>query len=266
MQVAGPGLGGLLAQLVSAAAGLVLDAVSFSSPRSAWPGSGRRHPAPTRKPVESLGRQIRAGVDFLRRDRYLRWFVVLGSVSNFGLIGYSAVLVLHLVRELGLSPTGVGIVLAVGSAGGLVGAALAPYVSLRFGSGAPASPCWYWAGRPPCWWRSASQGGVRVWCRSACSWLGFSWWRATSSAAPGSSATYRPRSSPRVVTTHQVVAYAAMPLAGLVAGWLGSVLGIRSTIAVMATVYLLASLAILLSPFRRLHDLRNRNDVTPAAR
>jgi hypothetical protein len=29
MQVAGPGLGGLLAQLVSAAAGLVLDAVSF---------------------------------------------------------------------------------------------------------------------------------------------------------------------------------------------------------------------------------------------
>ena len=44
MQVAGPGLGGLLAQVVSAAAGLVLDAASFLVSAPAWPGSGRRTP------------------------------------------------------------------------------------------------------------------------------------------------------------------------------------------------------------------------------
>jgi hypothetical protein len=58
-----------------------------------------------------------------------------------------------------------------------------------------------------------------------------------------------------VITTSQVIAYAAMPLAGLAAGWLGSTLGIRSTIAIMAMVHALASVAILLSPFRRLRDL-----------
>ena len=64
----------------------------------------------------------------------------------------------------------------------------------------------------------------------------------------------------RVVTTHQVIAYAAMPLAGVVAGALGATLGIRGTIAVMAAVHVLASVAILFSPFRGLRDLPKRPD------
>lgn len=59
----------------------------------------------------------------------------------------------------------------------------------------------------------------------------------------------------RVVTTSQLVAYSAMPLAGLTAGWLGATIGIRSTIAGMAAVHALACLAVLLSPFRPLRDL-----------
>ena len=135
MQVVGPGLGGLLAQLVSAAAGLVLDAVSFLVSAACLARIRPENPTPPRKPVESLGRQIRVGIDFLRRTGTCPGTSLLGSVSNFGLIGYSAILVLHLVRDLGLSPTGVGVVLALGSAGGLVGAAIAPYASRRLGSG-----------------------------------------------------------------------------------------------------------------------------------
>ena len=192
MQVVGPGLGGLLAQLVSAAAGLVLDAVSFLVSAACLARIRPRTPHPPRKPVESLGRQIRAGIDFLRHDRYLPWYVALGSVSNFGLIGYSAILVLHLVRDLGLSPTGVGVLLALGSAGGLVGAAIAPYASRRLGSGRATTYADTRAGRRPCWSRSASRAGVRAWFRSVCSLVGVSWWRATSSGARGGSATCRP--------------------------------------------------------------------------
>ena len=260
MQVAGPGLGGLLAQVVSAAAGLVLDAVSFLVSAVCLARIRPAYPKAVREPVEPLGRRIRAGVDFVRRDRYLRWFVLLGSVSNFGLIGYSAILVLHLVRDLGLSPTGVGIVLAVGSVGGLVGAALAPYASRRFGSGR-ATIALLVLGGPPALLVALGDPGWRTGLVP----LGLFLVGVFVVAGNVIRGAWRQRYVPtallaRVVTTHQVIAYAAMPLAGVVAGGLGATLGIRGTIAVMASVHVLASVAILLSPFRGLRDLPERPD------
>jgi hypothetical protein len=49
----------------------------------------------------------------------------------------------------------------------------------------------------------------------------------------------------RVVTSAQVVNFGTMPLAGIVAGWLGSSLGLRAGIAVLATVHAAGCLAIL---------------------
>ena len=260
MQVAGPGLGGLLAQVVSAAAGLVLDAVSFLVSAVCLARIRPAYPKAVREPMEPLGRRIRAGVDFLRRDRYLRWFVLLGTVSNFGLIGYSAILVLHLVRDLGLSPTGVGVVLAVGSAGGLVGAALAPYASRRFGSGR-ATIALLVLGGPPALLVALGDAGWRTGLVP----LGLFLVGVFVVAGNVIRGAWRQRYVPtallaRVVTTHQVIAYAAMPLAGVVAGALGATLGIRGTIAVMAAVHVLASVAILFSPFRGLRDLPERPD------
>ena len=59
----------------------------------------------------------------------------------------------------------------------------------------------------------------------------------------------------RVVTTSQLVAYSAMPLAALAAGGLGAAIGLRATIAVMAGIHTLAALAVLASPFRPLREL-----------
>ena len=59
----------------------------------------------------------------------------------------------------------------------------------------------------------------------------------------------------RQVTTAQVVNLGTMPVAGLVAGWLGSTLGLRETIALMAGVHVLACLSMWWSPLRGLRDL-----------
>lgn len=59
----------------------------------------------------------------------------------------------------------------------------------------------------------------------------------------------------RVVTSAQLVNFGTMPVAALLAGWLGSELGVRPTIAVMAAVHTLACAAVLLSPVRGLRDL-----------
>jgi hypothetical protein len=46
-----------------------------------------------------------------------------------------------------------------------------------------------------------------------------------------------------------------MPLAGLAAGGLGTWLGVRETILVMAAIHVVASLTVLVGPYRRGRDL-----------
>ncbi len=59
----------------------------------------------------------------------------------------------------------------------------------------------------------------------------------------------------RVMTVMQVVNFGTMPVAGVVAGWLGGVLGVRETILLMAAVHCLATWSILVSPLARLREL-----------
>lgn len=269
MQVAGPGLGGLLAQVASAAAGLALDAVSFvvSAACLARIRPAYAVPRPTAEPPEALRRRIAEGVGFVRHDRFLRWFMVLGGISNFGLTGYAAVLVLHLVRDLGLSSGRVGLLLALGSAGGLVGAAIAPTVSRRLGSGRASTVLMVMSGPPALLIALGAPG----W-RTGLVVLGLFAVGFCVVAGNVIRGAWRQRYVPtalqaRVITSSQFVNYGTMPLAGVTAGWLGATLGVQVTIAIMAAVHVLAALAILLSPFRGLRNLPERSrTVTPAGR
>ena len=138
MQLVGPGAGGLLAQWLSAALGLLVDAVTFLvsavclwriKPAHARPSSD------TGAASEPLWARIREGVAYVRSDRYLPWFVLIGGLSNFGLTGYTTLFVLHLVRDLGLEPAQVGLTFALAACGGLPGAVIATWLSRRLGNG-----------------------------------------------------------------------------------------------------------------------------------
>jgi hypothetical protein len=59
----------------------------------------------------------------------------------------------------------------------------------------------------------------------------------------------------RAITASQVINFGTMPLAAAVAGVLGEHIGLRPTIALMATIHLGACLAILRTPLARLHHL-----------
>lgn len=254
--VAGPGLGGLLAQWLTAALGLALDAVTFLwSAVCLWrirPAHPAARPA---GPAEPLAARIREGVDLVRRDRYLPWFVGMGGASNFGLTGYGALLVLFLVRDLGLSEAGVGAVLALAGAGGVVGAVAAPYLSTRLGSGR-ASTVLLVASGPTALLVGA---GLPGWGAAISGAGGFLVGLCVVSGNVVRNA-WRLRYVPaglrgRVMTVMQVVNFGTMPVAGVVAGWLGGVLGVRETILLMAAVHCLATWSILVSPLARLREL-----------
>ncbi|MFI9487189.1 MFS transporter [Promicromonospora sp. NPDC052451] len=254
--VTGPGLGGLLAQWLTAAVGLALDAATFLwSAVCLWRIRVARPAAAEPGPAGSLAARIREGVDLVRRDRYIPWLVGMGGASNFGLTGYGALLVLFLVRDLGLTEAGVGAVLAAAGAGGVLGAVVAPFLSTRLGSGRASTVLLVLSGPAallvgaglPGWGAAISgAGGFLVGLCVVSGNVIRNAWRLR----------YVPAGlRGRVMTVMQVVNFGTMPVAGVVAGWLGGVLGVRETILLMAAVHCLATWSVLVSPLARLRAL-----------
>jgi MFS family permease len=257
MQVVGPAVGGALVTLVSAAYAVVLDVVTFlvsalclhrMDPRTLVPPA----PAPRREP---LRREVATGIRVVARDPFLRFFTLQGGAANFALTGYYTLLVLFLSRDLDLDPSRVGVVLAAGSVGGLVGASVARRAAARLGD-ARAMVVLQVAAGPPALLIALAQPGARVVLVP----LGLALVGLGVVGANVLRGTFRMRYTPRhllarTTSSSALVNFGTMPLAGLLAGWLGTHVGVRETVAAMALAYALTSLVVLIGPYGRLRDL-----------
>ncbi len=129
--VAGPGLGGLLVQALGAlptlgvtAAGSLLSALSLSR---VWePFAPPAHP----REVSARG-ELGEGVRFLRNDRVLAGLLGYSAISNLFVQWVMLLFLLDAVRRLQLASGQVGLVLAIGALGTLLGAAASPVVASR---------------------------------------------------------------------------------------------------------------------------------------
>ena len=265
-QVAGPGLAGLITEVMSAAAGLCLDAISFlvSAACLARIRADRQRPDRQRpdrhQPAADAGprrlrREIRDGIELVRRDRNLRTVTLIGGLSNFGLTGYAALLVLYFVHVLGLAPGSVGVVFMLGGIGGLLGATVATRLAGRVGTGRASSTLLLVAG-PSALLIGLPTQRAQVWL----SVLGLALVGAAVIAGNVIRGAWRQRYVPaelmgRVVTTMQVVNYGTMPVAGVTAGWLGAHLGVRTTVLLMATVHAAACVTGVTTRFGRARTL-----------
>jgi MFS family permease len=141
-EIAGPGLGGALVQLLTAPFAVAFDALSFvvsalslSAIRTqeAQPHGDERRRAPT-----SIGAMLREAADGLRVSlthpvlRALLGNDALSSIAG-GVIG--TLYAVYVVRELGLTPLLMGVVIGIGGMSALLGAFLAERVVKRFGLG-----------------------------------------------------------------------------------------------------------------------------------
>lgn len=133
-RAAGPGLGGLLAKFISAA--WLPLAATFGYLISAF--AIWRIPTdepPPRAHDSKFRTEIREGIEFVFRNKYIRPVVLATTASNlFGTIAYTMIPVL-LLRELGLGPAAYGLMLTISSIGGIAGAFSAPWWAKRFGEG-----------------------------------------------------------------------------------------------------------------------------------
>jgi predicted MFS family arabinose efflux permease len=249
-RVGGPGLAGLLATAVGAVAGVLLNAVSFlvsAAYLMSLPDGQHRPVARERVPLRS---EIAEGARFVARDPYLRILTIWGGLSNFALVGYQAVLIVFLVHDARLGSGTVGLLIALSSVGGVLGAAVAPRLARRLGSArafigfeliaAPAALLIPLTGPGP---RAAlfAVGGFLV----VAGVVGGNVLNATWTQ------TYTPRElRGRVSTCSGLVNYGGIPLGALCAGALASALGTHDSIWIMTGLLALCPSLLLLSPLR----------------
>ncbi|MEH1126602.1 MFS transporter [Micromonospora sp. CPCC 206061] len=253
-QVVGPGIGGLVAQLFGAVTGLLGDALSFLVSAICLLRIETREKVTGRGQANTL-REVGEGLRFVAADRYLRVLTIFGAVSNIGLIGYQAVMVVFLTRVIGVSPGTVGGLIAVMGLGGVAGAVVATPISRRFGTargmilcelgGAPFGLLIALGGPGPRLGFVVAGGFVLV---------------AGVVAGNVIKASFRQSYPPphllgRVTASMQLVNYGTIPLGALLAGALASTIGVRATMWAMLACVVLAGLILLAEPIRGRRDL-----------
>jgi MFS family permease len=258
-QVAGPGLAGLLAQAFGPVSGVLADAVTFGvSVLCVRAIRVREVVVPVaRTPLRS---QIAEGLRFVLHDRYLRTLMTFGAVSNLALTGYSSIQIVFLSRTLGAAPGLVGLVLALAAAGGVLGAALAGRLGARFGTARAFLLCEVFAA-PMLLLGPLSGPG----------WGLVLFVLATFGVCAGVVAsnvltmTFRQQYCPpelfsRINSSASIVNYGTIPLAGVLGGLLGEVIGVRETLWLMSGLLVVA--LAMLAPLAKERDF----PVTAAAR
>jgi MFS family permease len=254
-QIAGPGLGGLLIQWLTAPYAVLVDAVSFLW-SAAWVGAIKaRPPKPPRKPDAHLGREIAEGLRFVFGNRLLRAIAgCTGSANLFSNVAFPVYYVL-LARQLHLSAGVIGLFTSVAAVGGLIGSLLAARLAR-------------WLGQGPTIWISIAVSLPspfvvpfvhRDWTLGLLALTQLVMWSAVV-VYNITQVSFRQGLCPpellgRMNATIRFLVWGTIPIGAFLGGVLGSTIGVRHTLLLAAIGGCVALLPVYFSPLRTMRDL-----------
>ncbi|MEH0552287.1 MFS transporter [Streptomyces sp. B21-101] len=264
-EVAGPGIAGGLIGVMSAPAVIAIDALSYlisalalirlpadAAPKAAGESEGK----------QSVGASLREGFAVVGRSPLLRWCTVAVFFLSLFFSSIMAVYFLYLVREVGLASTAVGLIVAVGSVGGLVGALLSERLNALLGVGPTLAAAVALPGVGFLLLATVhgdSLGSAVL--AGAATFIGFFGipvWDVTV-------ISFRQSITPehlqgRVNATVRSLSWGTLSLGSLMGGALATSWGLRETVVVSAVGLFLPSLVVLLSPVRAMRQLPEQVD------
>jgi MFS family permease len=260
-QVAGPGLGGILVEIFTAPWTVFLDAVSFLGSALFLIGIRREEERPERAVAADgskvgLWTDLKEGLRFVLGNANLRAQAGCTATSNFFSSLAFSIFLVFAVRELELSAGLIGVVISVGSLGGLLAAFTATRVSGRFGIGPTTiAVCLVWG--PAVMLVAAAPPGNAAIPFLVGSQLLFAYTVVVYNIVQVSyrQAICPPRLQGRMNSVMRFMVWGTIPPATLLGGALAGWIGFRETIAVGAIGGALAVLWIVFSPQRHLREM-----------
>ncbi|MCX4474759.1 MFS transporter [Micromonospora sp. NBC_01655] len=254
--VAGPSIGGVLVQLLTAPIALLVDAASYVV--SAYFLVRIRPTEPV--PARGAGLGLADGLRFLARAPAMRSILLGTTTLNLFNFMFSALFVLYAVQELGLSPGVLGAVLGAGAVGGLFGAAITGRLTRRFGVG-PTMVASFVAFPAPLLLVPLADGPKpMVLGMLLAAEFGSAVGVMMLDITTGSMQTALTPDSllSRTMGARRTVNYGIRPIGALLGGALGTALGVRPALSIATAGALLGVLWVLFSPVRGLRELPDR--------
>ncbi|MEV0821119.1 MFS transporter [Nonomuraea rubra] len=253
-QLGGPSVGGYLIQFLTAPFALVVTVAGF-----AWSalclGTIRKREPRQERPRAHLGKEIAEGVRFVFGHPLLRRIAgCTGTANLFSSIAHPMLLLL-LAGELDVNAGTIGLLMAAGGLGGLVGAVLNARLARWLGQGptmwlailVPA-PLTFLLPLVQADWRLGLVVGYEFFVGA-----GVVVYNVTQ-------LSFRQAATPeellgRMNATMRFLVWGTMPLGGLIGGVLGELIGVRSTLVVAGVGACLAFLWVFTSPMRTMREL-----------
>ena len=133
--VAGPSAAGLLVQVLTAPVAVLADGLSFLVSGAFLARIRAVEPLREAEEHETIRARLASGFRFTLGHPILRAAVGCTSVVNFFNLGFSAIVVLYLSRELELPAGLIGIIFGAGAVGALAGSFVAAPIGRRIGIG-----------------------------------------------------------------------------------------------------------------------------------
>jgi MFS family permease len=264
--VAGPALGALLAGAITAARAIAVDAVSYVV--SAATMLLMRAPDPRPEPHQAaqltvaFHEAMTVGIRYVWRDRALRAISCCAATANLGMSFVSSIEVVYLIREMQVSSTLVGVVIGIGVIGGFAGSVVARPLADRFGAvrvmWLSLLVCAPFALLLPLATRGA---GIALY---SLGWGVFNFGGVVHQTAQ---MAYRQTAVPRALlgrvnASIRWVVWSAIPVGVLLAGSVGTWLGLRTALWIGASLLSVTSLWLLASPLRRMRDIPQAPEAT----
>ncbi|MFI6155068.1 MFS transporter [Kitasatospora sp. NPDC051170] len=264
--VAGRGAGGELVQLLTAPVAVACAAVGYLASALRLTAI-RRTPAPASLPSgrpTRLRAQIAEGLRHVFGNRELRALALTAALSNLGSQIINTMLPVLFIRELHFPAEVLGLFWAMGGVGLLLGARCARPIARRLGHGrtlgllglwlAPAGLLVPLVGRGPWLWLAGTGWLLAMFKTGMDNVLGVSLrQRATSDALLG-----------RMNATFRFLLTGALAIGSAVAGVIGELATVHTTLWVGAAFLATAFLPVFLSPVRTRRELPKQQEVSPA--
>lgn len=258
--IAGPALGAALIRLIGAPFTIAATAIAMAaSTLFVW----RIRAVEELPPVEDRRRlrtEIAEGLSYLVHQPLLRRIVLCTTLSNAGSALSGVLLVLFVIRDLGLTEATLGLVFAVGSAGGLLAAVTVtriarvigegrsiPVFALLFGPFSALTPLAVQL--PPVPALVVGSFGVSF----------------SAVAYNVIQVSFRQRLCPkrllgRMNASIRFLVWGVMPIAAFLGGVLGAQIGVVPTMWVSVGAVVLATVPVVFSPLIRMRDLPRELD------
>jgi MFS family permease len=269
-QLSGPGLGGILVEVLTAPYAILVDALSFVASGLFLLGIRKPEPKPEPRTVDgrktSMWHELKEGFRFVLGNPNLRAQAGCTATSNlFSSVAFATFLVFA-VRELELSPGLIGLVFSLGAVGSFLAALTATRISRRLGIG-PATIAVGVLWGPTFFLIAFAPVGTAAvpFLVTASLVFGFTVVVYNIVQVSYRQAICPPRLQGRMNSVMRFLVWGTIPLGTLAGGVLATWLGLREAIVVGAIGSMLSILWIVFSPQRHLRELPEPVEDEPVA-